>query len=164
MIPIPAVSPSHVVAAAIILFVAYWLLALFVPGVALRDLFNAIAFGAQLFVVLTWWPAAYRAVKEESDNGAWLLIVAVFHICFVALMQRSYQIVFNWMERPKAWEESAISGFFPYSYAIAAMLFLVSPDVRGGVMKPRAWWLILSSAAVGGFIAGALFMTSLPSF
>lgn len=158
---IPKVSPNRVIGVAIALFVLYWILALFIPGKDLRGFFNAVAFGIQLFVVVTWGSAAAKAMRSDSKDGAWLLVLAVFHICLVALLSRTYSIVYNYFERPASWTDHPISGFFPYSFAIASVLLLISPDVQGSVMRPRAWWMLLSSVAVGMFIAGFLFATSL---
>lgn len=161
---VPDVSPNRVVAAAISLFVLYWIAALYVPGVVLRDLFNSLAFGTQLLVVLTWGPSAFRAVKHSASDGAWLLILAVFYISFVAMAQRVYAISYNMMGRPEAWSASAISGFWPYSYMIAGVLFLMSPGVKSDGVRPKTWWALLGAGVVGGFVAGVMFTLSVSTF
>lgn len=161
---VPEVSPNRVVAAAIALFVLYWIMAMFTPAMVLRDVFNSLAFGAQLLVVLTWGRSAWRAIKYNASDGAWLLVLAVFYICLVALMQRTYAIAFNWMGRPESWDASAIAGFWPYSYMIAAGMFLMSPGVRSDGIKPRAWWTLFMAGCVGSFVAGAMFTLSVSTF
>jgi len=161
---IPHVSPNRVVGVAIALFVLYWILALFVPANILRDVFNSLAFGTQLLVVLTWARSAYRAVRYDAHDGAWLLILAMFYICLIALLQRMYAISFNWLGRPESWTDSAIAGFWPYSYAIAGALFLVSPGVKSDGIRPKAWWTLFIAGCVGSFVAGGLFVMSISTF
>lgn len=163
-IPMPDVSPPRVVAAAIVLFVAYWIAAMFVPAIVLRDLFNSLAFGAQALVVVTWATAAFKSIRNSESDGAWLLILAVFYISFVAMVQRMYVITFNMMGRPEAWSESAISGFWPYSYMIAGVLFLMSPGVKSDGVRPKAWFTLVGAGAVGGFLAGVMFALQIPTF
>ena len=160
----PEVSPNRVVAAAIMLFVLYWILALFLPPVMLRDTFNSLAFGTQVLVVVTWASAAWKAVKRSASDGAWLLILAVFYISFVAMVQRLYSIAFNYMGQPDAWRESSIAGFFPYSYMIAGALFLMSPGVKSDGVRPKAWWSLLGAGLAGGFVAGVAFTLSIRTY
>lgn len=163
---IPHVSPNRVVGVAIALFVFYWILALFVPANILRDVFNSLAFGTQLLVVLTWSRSAYRAVRYDAHDGAWLLILAVFYICLIALLQRVYAISINSMsyEDAEIWRDSAIAGFFPYSYMIAGALFLISPGVRTEGIKQKAWWTLFIAGCIGSFVAGALSTLSVSTF
>jgi hypothetical protein len=161
---IPHVSPNRVVGVAIGLFVFYWVLAIFVPPHILRDVFNSLAFGTQLLVVLTWSRSAYQAVRYDAKDGAWLLVLAVFYICLIALLQRMYAISFNWLGGPQSWTDSAISGFFPYSYMIAGALFLLSPGVQTEGIKQKAWWTLFIAGCIGSFVAGALFTLSISTF
>lgn len=160
----PDVSPNRVIAAAIALFVAYWIASMFAPAVVLRDLFNSLAFGTQVLVVFTWFSAAKKAVKNSANDGAWLLVLAVFFICFVAMSQRIYSITFNYMGQPDSWRMSPIAGFWPYSYMIAGWLFLMSPGVKSDGVRPRAWLSLLGAVAIGSFVAGVVFTMSIQTF
>jgi hypothetical protein len=153
----PEISPNKVVVAAVGLFVLYWIAAMFTPAGVLLNLFNSLAFGTQVIVVVTWAPAAYRAIKNSADDGAWMLILAIFYINFVAMWQRIYAIAYNYAGRPDAWSDTAITGFWPYSYMIAGVLFLISPGVKSDGVRPKAWWTLVSAGVLGGFVAGVVF-------
>jgi hypothetical protein len=161
---VPEVSPNRVIASAIVLFVAYWIAAIFVPAMVLRDVSNSLTFGLQTLVVITWWSAARRAIRNSANDGAWVLVLAVWFISFVALLQRIYAITFNWMGQPEAWQQSAIAGFWPYSFGVAAALFLVSPAIKSDGVKPTAWWTLLAGGIVGGFVSGVVLTLSVHTF
>lgn len=157
-------SPNRVVVFSVVAFILYWILALFTPSVVLRDVFNSLAFGAQVIVVLTWGPAAWKAVKENAETGEWLLILAIFYICFVAMCQRLYTILFNFIGRPESWSDSAVTGFWPYSYMIAGLLFLMSPEVKPSGIRIQAWWSVFAAVGIGGLLAGVIIGSSLGPF
>jgi hypothetical protein len=154
-------TPNRAVVFAVLSFVAYWIAAMFVPAVMLRDIFNALAFGAAVIIAITWASSAYRAVRENADSGEWLLILAIFIVWFVVLCQRSYVIAFNWSGRPEVWSASAISGFWPYSYTLAGILFLAAPGVKGDGIEGRAIWAIIAAVAIGCLVAGILIGASI---
>lgn len=61
---ISPINPNRVLVFAVTCFVAYWLVALFVPGHALRDVMNSFAFGVAITIVVTWLPSAIQAVRR----------------------------------------------------------------------------------------------------
>jgi hypothetical protein len=154
-------TPNRAVVFAVVSFVAYWLAALFIPPLVLRDVFNSLAFGTSVIITITWGPSAIRAVKENADSGEWQLILAITLVWFVVLCQRTYIIAFNWAGRPEAWSLSAISGFWPYSYLIAGLLFLAAPGVKGDGIESRAVWAIVAAVAIGSLVAGILIGASI---
>lgn len=79
----------------------------------------------------------------------------------VVTLQRSYVILFNYYGRPEVWADSAISGFWPYSYTIAGLLFLAAPGVKGDGFTKRALWAMFAAVGVGGLIAGIVIGLSL---
>jgi hypothetical protein len=155
------VSPNRAILFAVGAFVAYWLAALFVPPLVLRDVFNSLAFGTAIVITVTWMPSAMKAVKENADTGEWQLILAIFVVWFVVLCQRVYTILFNWYDRPDAWANSAVAGFWPYSYMIAGLLFLSAPGVQGDGIKNRSIWAMITAVALGSLIAGILIGASI---
>jgi hypothetical protein len=153
-------SPNRAVVFAVLAPIAYAILAMFVPGIVLRDVFNSLAFGAAVIIVLTWAPSAYKAVRDGADTGEWQLILAIFVVWFVTMCQRIYVIAFNWAGRPESWVDSPVSGFWPYSYMFAGLLFLAAPGARSKGIRPQALWAIIAAVALGSFVAGALFWAS----
>lgn len=157
------ISPNRAVLVAVGAFVLYWIMAMFVPALILRDVFNSLAFGAAFMIVLTWFPGAAKALQGEGSTGERQLVLAIFLVWLVVLLQRIYVITFNWMGRPEAWAESALAGFFPYSYVIGGLLFLSAPGVHGGGLERRAFWSIVAAVGVGSLMAGILIGASIPS-
>lgn len=153
---IRTITPNRAVVFAVGAFVFYWVTALFVPGIVLRDVFNSLAFGTSIIITITWFPSATKALREGADSGEWQIILAIFLVWFIVLAQRIYVITFNWMGRPEAWAEAPIAGFWPYSYMIAGLLFLSAPGVEGGRIHGRAVWSIVLAVAIGSLIAGIL--------
>lgn len=158
---IKSLTPNRAIVFAVTAFLAYWIASMFVPALILRDVFNSLAFGTAIIITITWAPSAFRAVKEGADSGEWQLILAIFIVWSVVLCQRTYIIVFNAYDRPDAWSASAISGFWPYSYMIAGLLFLSAPGVNGDRIETRAIWAIVAAVAVGSLIAGILIGASI---
>jgi hypothetical protein len=156
-----ALSANRAVVFAVLSFIAYWIAAMFVPPLTFRDVFNSLAFGAAVIISITWGPSAYRAVKENADTGEWQLVLAIFMVWFVVLCQRIYVIVYNWYDRPDAWANSAISGFWPYSYMLAGLLFLSAPGVKGDGIESKAIWTIIAAVALGSLVAGVLIRASI---
>jgi hypothetical protein len=155
------ISPNRAVVFAVGAFVLYWITAMFVPPLVLRDVFNSLAFGTAIVITVTWLPSALKAVKENADSGEWQLILAIFIVWFVVMCQRVYVILFNWYDRPDAWAMSAIAGFWPYSYMIAGLLFLSAPGVQGDGIKGRALGAMIAAVALGSLIAGILIGASI---
>jgi len=155
------VTPNRAVVFAVLSFVMYWIASIFIDPMILRDVFNSLAFGAAIIITMTWGPSALRALRDDADNGEWQLILAVFLIWFVVLCQRVYVIAFNWNDRPELWSNSAISGFWPYSFTLAGMLFIAAPGVRSNGIEVRAIWSIVAAVAIGSLIAGILIGASI---
>jgi len=156
-----ALTPNSAVAFAVFSFVLYWIAALFVPAIILRDVFNALAFGIAVMIVLTWGPSATRAVRQNADSGEWQLILAIFMVWFIVLCQRSYVVIYNWNGQPESWAALPISGFWPYEYVIAGLLFLAAPGVKGGAIENKAIWTIIAAVAIGSLIAGIVIGASI---
>ena len=158
---IRSITPNRAIVFAVAAFLLYWIASLFVPALVLRDVFNSLAFGTAIIITITWFPAAIRALKEGADSGEWQLILAIFIVWFVVLCQRIYVITFNWYDRPEAWALSPISGFWPYSYTLAGILFLSAPGVSGNTFRSQAIWAIVAAVAIGSLIAGILIGASI---
>jgi len=155
------VTPNRAVVFAVLSFVMYWIASIFIDPIILRDVFNSLAFGAAIIITMTWGPSALRAIRDDADNGEWQLILAVFLIWFVVLAQRIYIIAFNWSDRPDEWSNSAVSGFWPYSFTVAGMLFIAAPGIRSNGIEIRAIWSIVAAVAIGSLIAGILIGASI---
>jgi hypothetical protein len=155
------ISPNRAVVFAVAAFVVYWIAALFVPALILRDIFNALAFGSAVMIVLTWGSAAVSAVRAGAESGEWQLVLAIFLLWFVVLFQRTYAVTFNWYGRPDSWAESPIAGFWPYSYTIAGLLFIAAPGVNGQGIRIRTIWSIIAAVGIGSLIAGFLIGASI---
>lgn len=151
-----AATPNRAVVFAVGGFVIYWIAAMLVPSATLRDVFNALAFGTAVVIVATWSSSAWRAVRSGADTGEWQLILAIFMVWLVVLAQRIYSILFNWYDRPEAWFNGPISGFWPYSFTIAGMLFLAAPGVEDNGFSKKSIVAMVASAAIGGIFAGVL--------
>lgn len=160
---IQSVTPNRAIVFAVGGLVLYGILAMFVPPLILRDVFNSLAFGTAVVITLTWFPSAVKAVREGAASGEWMLISAIFLMWLVAMVQRLYAILFNYYGRPDAWAESAISGFFPYSYMICGLLFLSAPGVRTGGLKRSAMWALVAAFSIGSLLAGILIGASISS-
>lgn len=155
------ISPNRVLLLAVAAFVFYWILALFFPGPVLRDVFNSLRLSAAIILTITWAKPAWTAAREEARSGEWQLVVAIFFLWFVVTLLGAYSIVFNWYGRPASWAESAIAGFFPYSFLIAAVLFIVAPGVHSDGVGSKTVWTLILGTAIGAFIAGMLTMASI---
>ncbi|WP_018900440.1 hypothetical protein [Rhizobium sp. 2MFCol3.1] len=158
---IRSLTPNRAVVFAVGAFLAYWIASMFVPPLVLRDIFNSLAFGTAVIITITWGPAAFRAVKNGADSGEWLLVLAIFLIWLVVLCQRLYVIAFNWLGRPESWALSPVSGFWPYSYTVAGMLFLSAPGFRDGDLSTRNIWAIILAVAIGSLLAGVMIGASI---
>lgn len=158
------ITPNRAAIFAVLALVFYGIVAAFLPPLILREVFNSLAWGGALIITITWLPAAWKAVRENADSGEWQLILAIFIVWAVVTMQRTYVIAFNWMGRPDGWANSAVAGFWPYSYMIAAMLFLSAPGVKGGKLESRSIWSMIIAVGIGcllaGFLLGASISTS----
>lgn len=155
------VTPNRAIVFAVGAFVFYWILATFLPATVLRDIFNSLAFGTAIIITFTWFPAAVRAIREEADSGAWQLILGITVIWMVVMFQRIYAIAYNYFNRPQVWAESAVTGFWPYSFFIAGLLFLTAPGVKEAGIHKRAVFSIVFSIALGSFFAGILIGTQI---
>lgn len=153
---IQTVSPNKLLASFVGMIVFYYVLSIFVDPIDLRDTFNSLQFGVSLVVVLTWFRGTVKAVRDNSSDGAWILVLAIFSLNFTAFGSRIYAMLYNWYGRPDAWAESAIPGFIAYCYMICCGMFLVSPGVKGDGVRPRAWWALLAAGTIGGVAAGIL--------
>lgn len=146
---------------------SYFVLAVFIEPLLLRDIFNNMALGVAIMVALTWAPAAFRAFREGADEGKWQLVVAVFLTFCVIIFQRTYAIAVIWFNRPPWLVESAIAGFIPYSITLVGMLFLSAPGIAEGAPKGRYWIHIMFAVAIGSLIAGIMigsgFTSTLPN-
>lgn len=136
---------------------------MFVPPLILRDVFNSLAFGTAIIIIITWLPAAIRAMRESAETGEWQLVLAIFLVWLVVACQRVYVIVFNSYGRPQEWAESAISGFWPYSFLCAGLLFLSAPGVDGDRFKSNALWAIVAAVGIGCLTAGILIGSAIPT-
>lgn len=155
------ISPNKAIVITVLAVLAYWIPAMFVPAVILRDVFNSLAFGTAIIITATWFPSAMKALREGAGRGDLQLILAIFIVWFVVLCQRIYVIMFNYAGRPLAWSESAISGFWPYAFMISGLLFLSAPGVQGDRIGTRAIWSMVLAVAIGSLIAGILIGTSI---
>lgn len=155
------ITPNRAILFAVGAFILYWIASIFVPAIVLRDVFNSLAFGTAVIITITWMPSAIKAVRENAGSGEWQLILAIFIVWFVVMCQRVYVILFNWHGRPQEWADSAISGFWPYSYLIAGLLFLSAPGVHSEGIKARAVWAIVAAVAIGSLLAGILIGASI---
>src|SRR5690606_33901236 len=124
----------------------------------LRDIFNPLAFAVSAFIAATWAKAAYHALRNGVNSGAWFLICGVFFTFLVAMLQRIYAMVYNALERPEWLAESSLSAFWPYSFFIAGALILSAPGVEQSGFAPRSLVALISAVAVGSFIAGLAVM------
>lgn len=156
-------SPNRAVVFAVLAFLGYWIASMFVPALILRDVFNSLAFGTAIIITVTWGPAAFRAMRESADTGEWQLVLAIFLVWVVVAIQRVYVIVFNAYGRPEAWADSAISGFWPYSFLISGLLFLSAPGVDGDKFKSNAVWAIVAAVGIGALVAGILIGAAIPT-
>ena len=157
------VTPNRALVLSAAAFVAYWIAAVVVPGAVLREMFNALAFGTAVVITITWFSAAARAMRLNAPTGDWLLVLGVFLMWLTVLMQRVYVIAFNWSGRPESWTDSALPGFFPYSFALAGMLFIAAPGVHSDRLGSRTIWAIIAAVALGSALVGFLFGLSISS-
>lgn len=157
------ITPNKAVVVAVGGFLLYWLLAIFVPSSILRDVFNSLAFGAAVIITATWAPTVWHAMHRNSERGSWQLILAIFIVWVVIMCQRVYVIAFNWQGRPDSWVEGPIGGFWPYSFTMAGLLFLVAPGVHAQGVRSRAMWAIISAVGIGSLTAGILIGASIPT-
>lgn len=145
-------------------FCLYWTLAVIFPAQVIRDIANAFTLSIAFIIVATWATSTIRAIREGASNGAWQLIMGITLVWFVILAQRLYAIAFNWFGRPMSWLDSPITGFWPYSFFIAGILFLSAPGLQvDGKLKRRAIASMLIAVGLGCFIAGTLFGASISS-
>lgn len=151
-------TPNKAIAFIIFSPVVYWVLAVLFEGPLLRDIFNSLAFGVASMIVVTWMSAAYKAVRENVDAGEWQLILAIFLLWLVVCVQRVYSALYNYVDKPSQefLSQSAIPGFFPYSFMISGALFLIAPEVRSEALNIKAFWALLTGVGIGALIAGIL--------
>ena len=157
------ITPNKAVVFAVGCFILYWVLALVVPPMILRDVFNSLAFGAAVIIAATWAPSAFKAVREGANSGEWQLILGIFIVWFVVMCQRVYVIIFNWQGRPDSWADGPVSGFWPYSFTIAGMLFLVASGTQTQGFRVGSVWAIMAAVGIGCLMAGILIGTSISS-
>lgn len=155
------ITPNRAVIFAILAPIIYWVLAPFIPPSILRDVLNPIAFGVALMISLTWAWAMIHSVRRKTQG--WQLILAVFIVWTVIWAQSTYRVVFNAYGRPDTWNDGVISGFWPYSYIAAGILFLASTDTATVGWEKSTLWIIGSAIAIGGFAAGILVALNIPA-
>lgn len=63
---IRTITQNRAVVFAVFAFVAYWVAALFVPSLILRDVFNSLAFGTAIIITFTWWPSAESRATRSN--------------------------------------------------------------------------------------------------
>lgn len=151
-----AVSPNAAVWFALVGFVTYWVLAAFVPGPVLKDIFDSLALGVAVTIAITWQGAAWRAFKEGATEGEWQLVIAVFLLWVVLIMQRIYSIWFTFMGRPDWITQSPIPGFMAYSIMLAGILFLTSAGLVDEERPRRYLWHIVFAIGLGCLVAGVV--------
>jgi hypothetical protein len=158
---IRTISPNKAIVITVLALLAYWIPAMFVPAMILRDIFNSLAFGTAIIITATWFPSAMKALREGADSGELQLILGIFIVWCVLLCQRIYVIVFNYAGRPLSWSDSAISGFWPFAFMVSGMLFLSAPGVKNDKIGSRAIWSMVLAVSIGSLIAGILIGTSI---
>lgn len=155
------ITPNRALVFAVGGFTLYWVLALLIDAIVLRDVFNSLAFAVGLLIVITWAKAAFRAVKYGATRGEWQLILSIFLTWLVATVVRLYSMAFNGFGRPESWVLSPIAGFWPYSFMMAGLLVLAAPGVTPEGLKPQTMWTMLGAVGLGGLIAGILIGASI---
>lgn len=153
----PVITPSQTVVGALGLFAAYWLTALFIPAVILRDVFNIFALTISAGVAMVWFMPTMDLVRHrQGDGGRWQLSFGILMVALLVTCHRLYAIGFNAAGRPQWLLDSPMSGFWPYAFSISMALFLVAPGVTKDGFRPGSFWAIVLSVGLGGAIAGFL--------
>lgn len=156
-------TPNRAIVNIINALVVFWVAVLFVPAHYLRDVFNSLAFGASVIIVLTWGPSALQAVRGGVKTGEWQLILGIFLGWFVLMSQRLFSILFNYMGQPKSWLDGPFPAFWPYAYMICGFLFLLAPGLASDHLpvRRRTWAYLLTAVGIGAFVAGILLGASI---
>lgn len=145
----------------IVAFVAFWIVAIFVPADVLREIFNSLSFGMAVMVCITWAPAAYHSFRSGGTEGKWQLVIAVF-LCFsIVTFQRLYVILLEYLGRPPWLLRSHIAAFVPYTITVAGALFLIAPSVHQGRPGNDYWLHLVIGVGIGSLLAGILLGRSL---
>lgn len=150
-------------------FSFYWVLAAFVPPPPLKHIFDGLACGMAIMIVLTWAPAAARAMRQGATTGEWQLVIAVFFTWLILILQRSYILTLTIMEKagwPDARDwlvESSISGFIPYSITVAGLLYLISASTAQRETSPKNFYPVIGAVGIGSMISGIMIGSYLTS-
>jgi hypothetical protein len=81
----------------------------------------------------------------------------------VIVLQRLYSGIFNWLGQPDFLSQSAIPGYFPYSFMISGALFLIAPEITSNDLHFRRFWALLVAIAIGCLTAGVFIGYSISS-
>jgi hypothetical protein len=157
-------SPRSITLAIIAAPVAYVFLALIVPPLLLRDIFNPLAFAVFAVIAATWARDAIAGLRAGMQQAAWFLVFGVFHLSFVTTVHRTYVIVFNALDRPLWLSEGMFAGFWAYSYFLAGLTILYAAGMQQHGDSIRAWTTSTVAVFLGGMIAGAGIALSIASF
>lgn len=153
----PIITPSQTLVGSLMLFGAYWLVAMVIPAAILRDVFNIFALTISAGVAMVWFTPTMDLVRhKQGEGGRWQLSFGILLVALLVTCHRLYAIGFNAAGRPQWLLDSPMSGFWPYAFSITMALFLVAPGVTREGFRPSSFWAIVLSVGLGGAIAGFL--------
>lgn len=117
-------TPYRAIVFTILAPLLYWVIVPFLDPQTIRNIMNPIAAALALVISITWLPSVLHSVRYQRPG--WTLILGTFVIWTIVWVNRIYVVIFNYMGQPESWNDAAISGFWPYSYIAAGLLFLVA--------------------------------------
>lgn len=134
----------------------FWILAIFVDPILLKNLFDSLALGVFILVAYVWfWPMMeeLRSRGRESDAGGWVIVLGVFYWAFTLAWQRVYAIAAVYLNRPHWMIYGTLAAFIPFSLMWGGFLFLLAPGMTSHSIHADRKGLIYVIIAV--FIGGA---------
>ena len=156
-------EPNRILIGLIISLLGFWIVAMVVPTEVLRNVFSATAFSVAFMVVITWFSAAMKAMRDGSAEPAWRLVIGIFGIFLWVYLNRSYVAIYN--QVPKEWQdwlrETPISAWWSFGFTLFGMFFLQAPSAQEHGMGMRSWVTSLIAIVIGTFAAGVIIGMSL---
>lgn len=132
----------------------YWVLPIFVAGLALQIVFNSAVFGISTALLITWGPALWYSLRGDAspENQQ---ITATVTMWLIVWLQRLYSIIFVAMGHPAWMQLSAIPAFFAYMFGAMGVILLVAPSfMKGGAT--HSYNVQLGVAIVIGVVLGVV--------
>lgn len=115
---------------------------------------DALILGEGVVIVMTWWSAAWAAIRRGAQTGEDKVILTIWLAWLTLLISRAYTIWFVLSGRPDWLRDSPVGGTISTLILIAGGYAIFAPITSGQVVPKPVLINIIIAAVAGAFAAG----------